>query len=119
MAGVSRIIRNLVKEIGMDLFEGHKRRVASFPDDVRQAHQHSINHRVEINNSNQCGCFYCCSIFTPNQIEDWTDEVNGEGQTALCPSCGIDSVIGDSSGFEISKDFLGKMRSYWFSVHRT
>jgi hypothetical protein len=98
----------------MDWIEDHKRRIASFPDDVQQAHLHSSNHKIEIVGSNQCGCFYCCAIFAPNQITDWVDEDSDEGQTALCPSCGIDAVIGDGSGFEISQDFLAKMKSYWF-----
>jgi len=48
-------------------------------------------------------------------IEEWVDEdAAGVGQTALCPRCGIDSVIGDQSGYEISASFLAKMHSYWF-----
>ena len=29
-------------------------------------------------------------------------------------NCDIDSVIGDSSGFPITKEFLKKMNEYWF-----
>jgi hypothetical protein len=61
-----------------------------------------------------CGCFYCCAVFTPERIVDWTDELGGEGQTALCPVCGIDSVIGDRSGFPISPEFLQRMKRHWF-----
>jgi hypothetical protein len=35
-------------------------------------------------------------------------------QTALCPNCGIDSVIGDNSGVKITERFLRKMRNAWF-----
>jgi acetone carboxylase gamma subunit len=42
------------------------------------------------------------------------DERDGVGQTALCPECGIDSVIGDASGYPITEAFLGKMKTFWF-----
>jgi hypothetical protein len=50
-------------------------------------------------------------VFLPAEITDWIDE----GQTALCPRCGIDSVIGDRAGFELSPEFLSEMNRYWFS----
>lgn len=78
------------------------------------AHRHSIRHRQEVLGSQTCGCFYCLSVFTPGEIVEWTDETEGVGQTALCPRCGIDSVIGSSSGYTISKDFLSQMHQHWF-----
>ena len=54
-------------------------------------------------------------MFDPSLITDWVDEdAAGVGQTAHCPKCGIDSVIGDHSGVEISKAFMTMMNSYWF-----
>lgn len=99
----------------MSFIKDHERRVAAFPVDIKEAHKHSANHRVEINNSTMCGCFCCKEIYVPERIEIWTDvDDSGEGQTALCPSCGIDSVLGDKSGFPITKEFLSKMKRYWF-----
>ncbi len=37
-----------------------------------------------------------------------------EPPTAECPFCHTDSVIGDASGFPITKDFLKKMKKRWF-----
>lgn len=34
--------------------------------------------------------------------------------TVLCPYCCADSVIGESSGYPITKEFLKKMNEYWF-----
>ena len=34
---------------------------------------------------------------------------------AMCPKCGIDSVLGDASGFMLSKNFLDGMNARWFS----
>jgi hypothetical protein len=35
-------------------------------------------------------------------------------QTALCPHCGIDSVISSASGYPITAAFLHRMHDYWF-----
>jgi hypothetical protein len=82
------------------------------PDHIR-AHAASIRHRDQILESNLCGCFYCLEFFAPGDVKDWIDEPNA-GQTALCPRCGIDSVIGSASGFPISRAFLKTMNQYWF-----
>jgi len=80
-------------------------------EQIRFAHTHSSNHRSEIEASRQCGCFYCSSVFAPEEIIDWCDD----GRTALCPRCGIDSVIGDASKFPVHDlKFLGRMKRYWF-----
>ena len=80
------------------------------PGDVFEAHKHSSKHRSEIMASEVCGCFYCIQIFKPSEIKDWTDD----GQTAQCAKCGIDSVIGSSSSFPITAEFLQEMHKYWF-----
>jgi hypothetical protein len=49
-------------------------------------------------------------MFTPDAIVKWVDR----GKTALCPRCGIDSVIGEASGCAISLAFLERMKAYWF-----
>jgi hypothetical protein len=91
------------------------------PSDIRAAHGHCSLNRGELAESSVCGCFYCCAIFPPTEIRNWIDpapemvqEVGREGQTARCPRCGIDSVIGDRSGYPITQDFLERMRTYWF-----
>ena len=79
------------------------------------AHKHSIYHKNELLQSDICGCFYCLRIFDPEEITDWTDTHNLKEHTALCPFCGIDSVIGEKSGFPVSdKIFLNTMHTYFF-----
>ena len=65
----------------------------------------------QIEKSEKCGCFSCYEIFTPSEITDYFPD---EPPTAECPFCHIDSVIGDASGFPITKDFLKKMKKRWF-----
>lgn len=66
--------------------------------------------------SGVCGCFCCLRTFPPAEIEEWVDEDprTGIGRTALCPHCGIDSVIGSASGFAITPELLQRMQAYWF-----
>lgn len=33
---------------------------------------------------------------------------------AICPKCGIDSVIPDASGVPLSAEFLATMKKWWF-----
>ena len=79
------------------------------------AHKHSIRHREQIIHSQSCGCFYCLQIFLPTEVKRWIDDgETSKDQTALCPNCGIDAVIGSQSGFPIEPQFLKKMHDYWF-----
>ena len=77
-------------------------------------HRHSIRHREEVLASERCGGFDCCAVFPPWEIENWIDESKGVGQTATCPRCGIDSVIGAESGYPVTSEFLTAMRAHWF-----
>jgi hypothetical protein len=82
--------------------------------DLEEAHSHSIRNRDELIRSEICGCFFCSATFTPAEITGWIDEPNGEGKTAECPRCGIDSVIGSASGYPIGAAFLREMHDRWF-----
>lgn len=88
-------------------------------DPLESAHNHCALHRGSILRSSVCGCFHCEEIFAPSEITTWIDDVNVKkgltGQTALCPHCGIDAVIGSDSGLSITPEFLAKMRGRWFS----
>lgn len=82
--------------------------------DIIKAHKFSFKNREAILKSRKCGCFYCLNIFSKDEIEFWVDEdKNGVGQTAICPKCQIDSVLGDF-GVKFDKEFLEKMNKHWF-----
>jgi len=76
-----------------------------------EAHKHCTNNRDALLDSSVCGCFYCLEVFEPSRITDWIPDTKG---TAICPYCGVDSVIGERSGFPVTKEFLGEMKGYWF-----
>ena len=74
------------------------------------SHGHSINNKVEIEISKECVCFYCARRFAPASIVEWTDG----GQTAICPHCSIDSVIGDAAPYQLDAAFIAGMAKRWF-----
>lgn len=102
-------------------------------DDYKVAHKYCFKNSEQLKNDKVCGCFYCLSIFSPKDIKNWLKEKSpinvlnvddskenltkiesDEEKTALCPFCQIDSVIGESCGYAITKEFLLKMNDYWF-----
>lgn len=97
--------------------------------DLLAAQRHATNNRAEIDAGTLCGCFYCMKTFPPTDIIAWSgfdlaqfDNPQAEGdETALCPHCGSESVIGNRSGYPIDAVFLGDMHEAWFQrtiVHR-
>lgn len=77
---------------------------------IRAAHKHCTYNRDAIRGSQSCGCFYCEGSYSASLV----DEVLDEG-TALCPQCGIDSVLPDLSGLPVTDPaFLFAMHGLWF-----
>ena len=84
--------------------------------DVQAAHKFSSNHRAELEKDRICGCFYCLRVFSPAEITEWIEDDNpiDSRGTAVCPYCGVDSVIGESSGYPITEQVLKAMHKVWF-----
>jgi len=87
--------------------------------DLESIHAHSTHHRARVLAGKRCGCFYCLSVFAPAEILEWIDPPEfGKGlpgTTALCPHCGIDSVLPDDIvGVPLSTSLLKDMHSHWF-----
>ena len=87
----------------------------TYANDVIEAHKYSSNNKPALALDDKCGCFYCLKIFEPSEIEEYLEYENSDQKgTALCAYCGIDSIIPESSGFPITKEFLTKMYKAWF-----
>ena len=93
--------------------------------DYIEAHKFCTSNCDSLKEDKICGCFYCLSIFIPDEIVQWIKERPAQGRpgivensnrhlTAICPHCGVDAVIGESSGYPITKEFLAMMKEYWF-----
>lgn len=79
--------------------------------DLEVAYKFSSKNKLMLEKDTKCGCFYCLEIFQPSEIVEWIDD---SPETAECPYCSIDAVIGESSGYPITKEFLEKMHNKWF-----
>ena len=78
--------------------------------DFEAARKASFKNRESIEKSEKCACFFCGKVFSPSEIEDWTDG----GKTAICPFCDVDSVIGDGAGYPLTKELLDGLHKYSF-----
>jgi hypothetical protein len=78
------------------------------------AREHAFRHRAEIQASARCGCYFCFHTFPTAEIRAWVDS----DQTALCPACGIDAVIGDASKHRLDGKFLRQMHTHFFASSR-
>jgi len=86
-------------------------------EQLKEIHRHCAAHRHLVERANICGCFHCTAVFPAAEIDIWCDDPDGglTGTTAICPRCGIDSVLPDNiPGVELSPSLLSEMRHYWF-----
>ena len=85
-------------------------------NDLQRAHEFCSNNKSELERDQRCGCFYCKKIYRTSEITEWVvaDTPIDRRGTAICPYCGVDSVIGESSGFSITEQFLSAMNKFWF-----
>jgi ssDNA-binding Zn-finger/Zn-ribbon topoisomerase 1 len=80
---------------------------------LKHAHKRTFRNEQTLRASEEAGCFYCCETYPAGQVTEWVRE-NDSGRTAVCPRCGIDSVLGSSAGFPLTAEFLQAMHDYWF-----
>ena len=80
--------------------------------DLKAAHSASMYNRSTLMKDSKCGCFYCLRFFPSENIVDWS--IDKPDWTAICPYCGIDSVIGENDGYPLTEVFLEEMFEEWF-----
>ena len=73
----------------------------------------ATNNWKQVKQSKLIGCFCCMNIFSSKLIVEYCIERDGE-KTAICSSCGVDSILCDIGKFPINTKFLQKMNDYWF-----
>lgn len=75
-------------------------------------HRHTHGNRAELEASESCGCLACERIYFPSEIERWM--MDSAGESAVCPYCGIDAVVGSASGIPITPGVLARAHARWF-----
>lgn len=79
--------------------------------DLAALHKKSSRNRSLLAGSTICACFYCFSEYKFDRIDKWTDE----DETAICPVCGVDAVLGFDSAPPDQK-LLQAMHDRWFKA---
>ena len=77
---------------------------------MERLHAYSANNRSLIAVSDRCYCFYCKESMYRSAIVEYIDD----GQTAICPKCGIDAVIPDSIEEDVDESIIEELHEYWF-----
>jgi hypothetical protein len=79
---------------------------------LKKIHKLSSKHRQELQNSDSCFCFYCFKNFDYSDIVEWIES----NECAICPKCGIDSVLPNiEKQYNLPmSDILEDMNHYFF-----
>lgn len=81
---------------------------------MRMLHKLSSNHRYLLENqSGECRmtCFYCLQTSHVSEVKEWIDKED----TALCPQCGIDSILPGT----LSDEDRQSMHNFYFDRDAT
>ncbi len=73
-------------------------------------HKLCTRNREALEKTERAGCFYCLFTFAPAEIEEWLPRE----ETALCPRCGIDSVLTETEEYPLDEALLREMQAFWF-----
>lgn len=79
---------------------------------LKRTHKYCSHNALALKKAKRCGCFFCCRIYDPDLIVDWTDAAP---ETAICPYCDVDSVLPESTEYPLTVEFLEAMERYWFN----
>lgn len=77
---------------------------------LKRLHTYSAHNRSRIAVADKCYCFHCKAVLDSREITDYADH----GQTAICPKCGIDSIIPDSIDEPLNEKTVAELNQYWF-----
>jgi hypothetical protein len=83
--------------------------------EASRLHRHTRANRMELEASEVCGCIACERIYFPSEIVRWLEDESGN-ETAVCPHCGVDAVVGSASGIPIMPGVLRRAHERWFLV---
>lgn len=81
---------------------------------ISEASEYSIRNRDGLVEGTKAACYHCMQVFSAKEVTDFTDA----GETALCPYCGIDSVLPEHAGFAFTPENLESLRAFWFGSNQ-
>lgn len=82
-------------------------------EELSEIHTHCTANREEIEASSRCACLYCQEVYRATEVNDFIVEPSLK-ETALCPRCGANAVIGDATGIPFYKELIRKLHQRYF-----
>ncbi len=95
---------------GNDKLKSNRSYTRKEKSQMERLHAYRSHNKDLIAKSEKCYCFYCKSVIKSSEIERYLDKE----PTALCPKCGIDSIIPDAINEAVDESIISKMHEYWF-----
>ena len=77
---------------------------------IKSAIRFATTNEQALKASQKAACYHCQAIYDANEVTDFL----ATERTALCPKCGIDSVIPSNSPIELTPENLKILNQYWF-----
>lgn len=71
------------------------------------------HNRAALARSEIAVCFYCFEQYPPAQITAWCDGAD-DPQTAICPNCGVDAVVGFNG--QVDLNWIKQRHQYAFAT---
>lgn len=81
---------------------------------LKKLHKYCRFNRDLIEKSNKCYCFYCKSTLDAKDLLKPTVQYINGGKSAICPKCGIDSILPDAIDEKITKEIIDDMYERFF-----
>ena len=76
---------------------------------IRAVPNFAIGNRHQLELSTEAGCFHCLAVFDSRQVTRYVED----DETAVCPRCGIEAVLGSASGYGLTRKELKRLRNWW------
>jgi hypothetical protein len=82
---------------------------------LESAHDHCFGNELEVRASNIACCISCAKSFDSKLVREFSHQHGDEHETAYCPVCGFDTIIGDNSGYPaVDPVFISAMNAKYF-----
>lgn len=93
-----------------------KMNIATLSDEeLHEMLTHCKGNRKEIEASSHCVCLYCQEVYRATEVKDYIiDSSLDFKETALCPRCGANTVLGDVTGIPFYEELIAKLHCHYF-----
>jgi hypothetical protein len=80
-------------------------------DELAIHHKRSFANEPLLKTAKDCGCFSCLEHCDPDDVDLWDDS---PANTAVCPHCGIDSIITEHETDRVDDELLKCLQARYF-----